>query len=57
MLFGLYMFLGLAGLAFWYGKSECAAKDTGRGAFYGIGVIGIIGAIAMVMEMIKAGSF
>ena len=56
MIFAL-LFLAMAGLAFWYGKNKCAAKDTGRRAFYTIGVAGVICAIATVIEMIKAGSF
>lgn len=51
------LFLGAAGFAFWYGKYECVAKDTGRRAFYTVGVAAVIGAIATVIEIIKTGSF
>ena len=53
----LLLFLGIAGLAFWYGKYECVAKDTGRKAFYTVGVATVICAIATLIEMIKTGSF
>lgn len=56
MIFAL-LFLGAAGFAFWYGKNECVANDTGRRAFYTVGIATVICAIATVIEMIKAGSF
>lgn len=56
MVFAL-LFLGAAGFAFWYGKYECVAKDTGRRAFYTVGVAAVIGAIATLIEIIKTGSF
>lgn len=57
MIFGLCAFLGLAVLAFWYGKKICVIKGTGRGMAYGVGIAYLMCAIAIVKEMIKAGSF
>lgn len=57
MIFGLCAFLGLAILAFWYGKKVCIIKGTGRGMAYGVGCVYLLCAIAIVKEMIKTGSF
>ena len=51
------LFLTMAGLAFWYGKNKCVPKTADCRAFYGVGVAGVMCAIAVVIEMIKAGSF
>lgn len=56
MVFSL-IFLSMAGLAFWYGKNKCIPHTTERRAFYGVGVAGIMCAIAVVKELIKTGSF
>ena len=53
----ILLFLGAAGLSFWYGKYECVAKDTGRRAFYTVGIATVICALATAIEMIKTGSF
>ena len=51
------LFLGAAGFAFWCGKNKCVAKDTGRRAFYAVGIATVICAIATLIEIIKTGSF
>ena len=51
------LFLAMAGLAFWYGKNKCVPKTADRRMFYGVGVAGIMCAIAVVKELIKTGSF
>lgn len=57
MILGLCAFLGLAILAFWYGKKICIVKGTGRGMAYGVGIVYLMCAIVIIKEMIKTGFF